>query len=279
MNEYTRRVCMISKKAIKFPIILILILLLVHSVVGSITWRMLLNIQALEIIFAGIFLTSIISYSYETLVTTLLMVKKSFRYKIDYEGSIYKVYNYAVKIKKHGILKLQNEIEREEHPFIKKSLELVSDMTAAKDIEGILAKDMESRKSDLAKAYNVLKMISQVAPAFGLIGTLIGMIGLLSNIDNSTALIGNMSSALISTLYGALISNFLAIPLMGRIREMIDYQILEYKIITEGTVHIAKNDSVRNVFNKMNAMLPIEKRLPYPQNYAQQDRGKIIYED
>lgn len=268
-----------TKKTFKIPIIIVLLLLLVHSVVGSIYWKTLLNIQAFEIIFAGIFLTSIISYSYETLVTTLYMIKKSLKYKIDYEGSIYKLYNYSVKIKKNGILSLQKEIEMEEHEFMKKSLELISDMTSAKDIENILAKDMEARRSDLAKAYNVLKMISQVAPAFGLIGTLIGMIGLLGNIEDTSALVGNMSAALISTLYGAMISNFIAIPLMGRIKEMIDYQMLEYKTITEGSIHIAKNDSVRSVFNKMNAMLPLEKRLPYPQNYSQQDRGKIVYED
>lgn len=250
----------------KFVVIAILILLLLHAVHSSINFKILFNLQALEIIVAGIVLTSIIGYSYDTLVITLKMIGKSFRYRIDYEGSIYKIHTYSIKIKKHGFLKLQKEISLEDREFIRKSLELVSDFTKSEDIEDILTKDIIARKTNLTKAYNVLKTISQTAPAFGLIGTLVGMIGLLAHIEDSVVLVNNMSSALISTLYGALVSNFIAIPLMGRIREMIDHQILEYQIIKEGVKQIANNDTVRNVFNKMNSMLPLEKRLLYPQN-------------
>lgn len=250
----------------KFLVISFLVLLLAHAIQGSIHPRILFNLQALEIILAGIILTTIIGYSYDTLVITFKMIKQSFRYNIDYEGSIYKIYTYSIKAKKHGFLKLQNEIALEDREFVRKSLELVSDCTTADDIEDILMKDIIARKTNLTKAYSVLSTISQTAPAFGLIGTLIGMIGLLSNISNDTLLINNMSSALISTLYGALVSNFIAIPLMGRIREMIDSQILEYQIIKEGVKQISNNDTVRNVFNKMNSMLPVGKRLIYPQN-------------
>jgi chemotaxis protein MotA len=255
-----------KKKRGKFLVILILLMLVFHSISGNIDYSILFNLQALEIIFAGIVLTSIIGYTYDTLVLTTKMVAKSFKYHVDYEGSIYKMYTYAVKIKKHGVLKVQKDIQVEDHEFVQKSLELVSDMTKAKDVDDILTKDIIARKTHLTKAYNVLKTISQTAPAFGLIGTLIGMIGLLSHMENSVLLINNMSSALVSTLYGALVSNFIAIPLMGRLREMIDHQILEYQIIKAGAVQMSQNDTVRNVFNKMNAMLPLEKRLAYPQN-------------
>lgn len=258
-------------KNLKIGIISLLLILLCHSILGSISFKSFINLKALELIVSGVILSIIISYSFETIIFTLDTIKSSFNVEIDYAMDIFTLYDFAVKVKKNGALKIESEILKQENQFIKSAMSLVCDYEKPDSIRDILEKDIESRRRKLLRAYNVLKMISQVAPSFGLIGTLIGMIGLLSHMNNPKLIMANMSSALVSTLYGALIANFIAVPLMGRVKELIDKKTLQYRIICEGAILIAKNDSVRNVFDKMNVMLPDNLRLQYPKNFGERN--------
>jgi len=249
-------------------------MVLTHSILGTISFKSFINLKALELIIAGVILSTIISYSFETIIYTISTIKDSFNVEIDYGNDIFTLYEFAIKAKKNGALKIQSEILEQRNEFMRSSMIFVCDYAKPDTIRDILEKDIESRRTKLFKAYNVLKMISQVAPSFGLIGTLLGMIGLLSHIDNPKLIMSNMSSALVSTLYGALIANFIAVPLMGRVKDLIDKRTLQYRIITEGTILIAKNDSVRNVFDKMNVMLPDDLRLEYPKNFGEGNYSK-----
>ncbi|SKC46000.1 motility protein A [Maledivibacter halophilus] len=258
-------------KTLKIGVITFLLIIICHSIFGTISFKSFINFKALELIVAGVLLSTIISYSFETIIFTIHIIKSSFNAEIDHESAIFTLYEFAIKVKKDGALKIQSEILDHENDFIKSAMGLVCDYEKPDNIRDVLEKDIESRRNKLFKAYNVLKMISQVAPSFGLIGTLLGMVGLLSHIDNPKLIMANMSSALVSTLYGALIANFIAVPLMGRIKELIDKKTLEYRIITEGAILIAKNDSIRNVFDKMNVMLPDDLRFEYPKNFSERD--------
>jgi chemotaxis protein MotA len=265
------------QKKLKLPVIVLLTVLVFHSVIGSISLKSLWNITALEIIFGGIFLSIIISFSFETLVDTAMMIKASFSEKTDYSHVIHKLHDVSIKVKREGALSLQSDIELENNTFLRDALVLLNDYKKPETMSDILAKDIEARQANLYRPYNVLKMIANVAPSFGLIGTLLGLIGLLSDLGQASLIMNNMSSALVSTLYGGLIANFAAVPLMGRLKEYIDHHILQYTIIMEGVLLIAQNDSPRNVFDKMNVMLKEEQRLVYPKKeYI--ERNEAAYE-
>lgn len=260
-----------KNRSLKIGVITFLLILICHSIFGTISFKSFINFKALELIIAGVLLSIIVSYSFETIIFTINTIKDSFNAEIDHESAIFTLYEFAIKVKKKGPLKIQSEILEHENEFVRSAMSLVCDYEKPDSIRDVLEKDIESRRAKLFKAYNVLKMISQVAPSFGLIGTLLGMVGLLSHINNPKLIMANMSSALVSTLYGALIANFIAVPLMGRVKELIDKKTLEYRIITEGTILIAKKDSVRNVFDKMNVMLPDDLRLEYPKNFGERN--------
>lgn len=263
----------------KFKVIIVTLLLivLVHSIMGSISWVDFINVSALELILAGILLSLIISYPFSTLTSSIKLIRESFRNDIDYEVAIYKIYRYAVKNKKDGLINIQSSIESEEDSFIRSGMTLVCDYEKAEDIETVLSKEIHAKEVNLYRTYNVLKMMAQVAPAFGLVGTLIGMVGLLSHINEPSMIASNMATALVSTLYGALIANFIAVPLMGRVKDFIDKKMLLYRIITEGIILIARNDSTRNVFDKMNSMLMDDEKMIYPNSTATEGM-KRLYE-
>ncbi|WXR60598.1 MotA/TolQ/ExbB proton channel family protein [Peptostreptococcaceae bacterium AGR-M142] len=253
-----------EKKPFKIFIVILTLGLMIHSLVDSISLRSLFNLKAFEIIVAGIIISIIISFSFENLIYTIRTIKKSFKYEIDYYKDIYKIYNLSIKIKKSGNLSVQNEMEEENDIFMKNALSMIADSKTEEDIISIIDSDIESRKINLYIPYNVMKLIAHVSPAFGLIGTLVGLISLLSDLTNPALIMDSMASALVSTLYGSMLANFLAVPLMNRIKNYIDKNMLRYRIIKEGILLLSKNDSPRNVFDKMNVMLEESNRLEYP---------------
>lgn len=260
-----------KKINIKIPLIIFLSLIMLEALVGIISFKMLLNLAAFQIITAGILISVFISYPIDVLKNTVETIRKSYKNGIDYESTINKVHNLAIEVKKNGLLSIQYEIEYEDNIFIRDAMILLNDYKDYETIEDIMDHDIESRYVELYKPYKVMEMIANIAPAFGLVGTLVGLIGLLSDIANPGEIMGNMASALVSTLYGSLIANLIAFPLMARIQEYNEQKLLEYRMIKEGILLIASDDTTRNVFDKMNVMLNEENRVIY--------QRRVIYTD
>lgn len=264
-------------KNIKIPIMIIVMLIMFKALIGTISYKILFNLNAFQIIFSGILISVFISFPMEVLIHTAITIRDSFVKRINYEETILKLYDLSVKIKKDGLLSIQDDIEYEDNSFLRDAMVLLNDYKRPDAIEDILNNDIESRHVELYKPYNVMKMVANISPAFGLIGTLVGMIGLLSKINRPDQIMNNMAYALVSTLYGSLVANFLAFPLMARIQEYNEQKLLQYRMIKEGIMLISKEDTTRNVFDKMNVMLKEENRLVYPREYKQ-ERENESYE-
>ncbi len=270
MNFGNKEKFNLRRKNIKIPIMIVFGLIMLQALLGTISYKILFNLNAFKIIFSGIALSIFISFPMEVLINTVIAIKDSFTEEINYEKTILKVYDLSIKIKKEGLLSIQDDIIYEDNKFLKDSMILLNDYKRPDAIEDILNNDIESRYVELYKPYNVMKMVANISPAFGLIGTLVGMIGLLASISQPDQIMGNMAYALVSTLYGSLVANFIAFPLMARIQEFNEQGLLEYRMIKEGVLLISKDDNTRNVFDKMNVMLKEEKRLIYPREYRQE---------
>ena len=280
MDFYKEKKFNFKGKNIKIPIMVVFIIIMLQALIGTISYNLLFNLNAFQIIFAGIFISIFISFPMEVLINTVIAIRNSFTEEIDYEHTINKVYNLSIKIKKDGLLSIQDDIEYEEDSFLRDAMILLNDYKKADVIEDILSNDIESRHTELYKPYNVMKMIANISPAFGLIGTLVGMIGLLAKLNSPQEIMGNMAYALVSTLYGSLVANFIAFPLMARIQEHTEQRLLQHRMIKEGIILISKEDSTRNVFDKMNVMLKEEKRLVYPrENRVERDYDNYEFKE
>ncbi len=259
---------------IKIPLVIFLAIIMLQALIGVLSIKMLINIKAMQIIIAGILISVLISYPMEVLKNTVDTIRRSYNNGIDYERTINKIHNLAIQIKKEGLLSIQEDIEYEDDIFIRDAMILLNDYKDYSTIEDIMDHDIESRYVELFKPYKVMDMIANIAPAFGLVGTLVGLIGLLTDISNPQDIMGNMAAALVSTLYGSLIANLIAFPFMARIQEYNEQKLLEYRMIKEGILLIASNDTTRNVFDKMNVMLSEENRVTYQRRvYYAKERG------
>jgi len=100
-------------KNMKIPIAAVSVLLLIHAMSGAMSLKMLINLTAIQIILAGIFIALIVSFPLKVLINTFSLIKESFIGEINYEDIILKIYNLTIKIKRNGLLSIQEEITKE----------------------------------------------------------------------------------------------------------------------------------------------------------------------
>ncbi|MBX7144924.1 MAG: MotA/TolQ/ExbB proton channel family protein [Oligoflexia bacterium] len=147
------------------------------------------------------------------------------------------------KIKKNGIMVLEGEAESAREPFLKKSLELTVDGQPEQELRRILEIDMRSMAESGSRTVHVFETMGNYAPAMGLIGTLIGLIQMLSALDNPAAVGPAMAQALVTTFYGAVLSNLVFQPFAGKLRARNDADALVQSITIEGAASLAKREN------------------------------------
>lgn len=131
------------------------------------------------------------------------------------------------------------------HPFIKDGLQLIINKFSEEQIEQIMINATEERRLELAQQVNIALNMSKYPPAFGMIGTIIGLVAVLQsmgNIDNMEKLGPMMAVALITTLYGLFIANFIIIPLANRLEETLNKDLKHRRIIVEGILLLNRRE-------------------------------------
>src|SRR5690606_38785336 len=104
-------------------------------------------------------------------------------------------------------------------------------------------------------AQSVLNAIAAFAPAFGMIGTLIGLVAMLATLDDPSKIGGGMAIALLTTLYGAILANLFALPMLGKLRVRTANELLRKEIVIEGILAIQSGDNPRVVEQKLKAFV------------------------
>lgn len=145
--------------------------------------------------------------------------------------------------REHGLLALENAALRTDDPFLRTGLQLAADGDRMHDLRPLLENELYRVGEQMEHAASVLYAMAGYAPAMGLIGTLIGLIQMLSSLNNPTLIGPSMSLALVSTLYGSLASNLLFLPLAGKIRSRTEHESLVRRVTLEGVVGLAALES------------------------------------
>lgn len=147
------------------------------------------------------------------------------------------------RARREGILSLEEEIESIDSAFMKRGLRMVVDSTDPEIIQSIL----ETELSQMNDRHGVkLKMIDQwakLAPGFGMLGTVQGLIAMLKNLEDKSAIGPNMAVALITTFYGAIMANFLFTPMMGKLATQDADETKVMEMIIEGVLSIQQGDN------------------------------------
>lgn len=156
---------------------------------------------------------------------------------------------------------LQPELKGE--PFLHRSITLVTEGLPPDVMERMLAGEVEASSGANAKSAGVLRRASEVAPAMGLIGTLVGLVQMLGSLNDPSAIGPAMALALLTTFYGAVLGNVVLAPLAAKVERAAEDDALVKTLYTIGAVSIARQENPRRLEMLLNAVLPPGKRIQY----------------
>ena len=146
--------------------------------------------------------------------------------------------NLCIKSRMKGLLSLQEEENETSILFLRRALGCLVDRYEPAQIRDILNTEMYFFKLRREDSERVLRTIADFLPAFGIIGSVVGLISMLAGIGDTSIILSTVPVALTSTLYGLILSNFLFIPFAANLRERTNHELLLQKIIMEGVIAI-----------------------------------------
>ena len=145
--------------------------------------------------------------------------------------------------------------------FLKKGIQLVVDGTDPDLVRDILEIELSFLEDRHRLGKDVFEALGTFAPAFGMIGTLIGLIQMLANLDDPSSIGSGMAIALLTTFYGALMANFLFLPMAGKLSVRNNEEMLIRQVIVEGVLAIQNGENPRIVQEKLKSFFPPKMRL------------------
>lgn len=177
-----------------------------------------------------------------------------------YADLINELVDFATEARRNGVLALDSRIEEVEDPFVKTGLQLAIDGAAPEQIEELMSLEIESLESRHKVNQAVILKWAEMAPAYGMIGTLVGLIAMLANLSDPDAIGPSMAIALITTLYGSMFANMYCIPTAGKLQIRTAAEVTNREIIMAAILSIQNGDNPRIVRQKLMAYLtPTEK--------------------
>ena len=166
--------------------------------------------------------------------------------------------------RKGGVLSLQGHLDSlQSEEYLWKGLSLVVDGTPPEEVEAIMRKDMNATIGRHQKGANIMKKAGDIAPAMGLIGTLIGLVQMLGNLDDPSSIGPSMAVALLTTFYGAVLANMVFMPLAAKLERNSGEEELLNSVYMVGAVSIGRQENPRRLEMLINSILPPSKRVSY----------------
>ena len=216
-----------------------------------------LNIPSLIIVVGGTLAALLIAYSLPDFIAGLKAFMKAIKPGIPpFEEEVAYIVNIAQKARKDGILSLENELpEYYAHdPFLGNAIKMIVDGADAETLEKVLDAMLENEEKKWKLEIGFWDQFAALAPAYGMIGTLIGLIQMLKNLNDPSTLGPAMAVALITTLYGALMANTIGGPIANKLKIYAERALLVKQLYAEGLLLILKGENPRVIEQKL-AML------------------------
>ena len=232
---------------------------------------MMMNLKSAMLVLAGTLLSVFIAFPIKTfrdLQKSLIAI--FMQDETDNPSLVKKLEKLARIWRQHRIWELENERNLIENVFLRKGIELVIDGYDRFEIRSIMEKDYELYFSRKNSQVDILNTLAKLAPVFGFVGTIIGLINTLNNIEDPAQIGGGMALALLTTLYGILFANFLFLPLSKKLSEHIKAEATVLNVILEGIMEIADQKTSRYISRRLNSYLDVDNL-----NHMNKDRDHV----
>lgn len=237
---------------------------------GLIVWSIIMGGSLLQfydapsvlIVIGGTLASVLVNYPLAKVVGLIGILRKTVMYAVpEPESIIGKMVGYAERARREGMLALEEDSERESDEFLRKGLRLAVDGTDPQLMEKVLATDVTRLQLRHREGKKILEAAGNFAPAFGMIGTLIGLVNMLATMEDPSTIGAGMATALITTFYGAVLANCMFLPLAGKLENRSEQEMLLKEMVIDGIMAIQSGDSPRIVEERLRSFLsPAQRR-------------------
>ncbi len=166
----------------------------------------------------------------------------------------------ATIARRDGLLALEDRIPQLDDEFLKRGLQMALDGTPPEAVEEILQLEIDNMEERHKIGHGIYKNMGNYAPAFGMIGTLIGLVAMLQNLDDPSSIGAGMAVALLTTFYGAFFANLFCLPIQGKLEQRTAEEIKLKKMLLTAIISIQAGDSPRIVGEKLLVYINPEQR-------------------
>ena len=167
----------------------------------------------------------------------------------------------SARARREGVLVLEDMASDQEDEFLKKGIQMVVDGHEPSAIEEVLYNEISKITERHKEGADFFEQWGTYAPAMGMIGTLIGLVQMLQALDDPAAIGPAMAVALLTTLYGSILANIIALPIAHKLQVRSGEELAEKNLIVQGLLSILAGESPRFLVDRLNAQLPPSERL------------------
>ena len=223
------------------------------------------NIPSIMIVILGTISVTTTSYSISEIIMTWKIISKTLFRRVQSPSRLAReLLDMVVLAKKNGILALSGaDSQFKKDPFLQRAAQIVTDGYTPEDLERMMSQEIDMLADRHHRAAGILKRAAEIAPAMGLIGTLVGLVQMLADLDNPSAIGPAMAVALLTTFYGAIMGTVVISPLAGKLENNSNDEVTIKNLIVTAMMGIAKQENPRRVEMLLNSELPPAERIRY----------------
>lgn len=233
------------------------LLVLVAMAVGPGGVGIFLHVPSMVIVLGGTFAVTMMAFPLSELKPLAkVMMVTAMRKQSTPTEEIERIVSYANLARKEGLLALETKLQTVDDAFFAKGIQLVIDGFGADTVRDIMELEAEWEKQRHETGRKILDQMGAFSPAFGMIGTLVGLVQMLQDLSDPSAIGIGMATALLTTLYGAMAANMLFIPLAGKLEQVAKQESLLRNLMIEGIVAIQSGEKPQLIKEKLKGFLP-----------------------
>ena len=215
-----------------------------------------LHVPSMMITIGGTLAAVLINYPLAKVLGVFSIIKKTVLVKpAEPQAEIARISEFAQVARREGLLALEDKLADLQDPFLLRGVQLVIDGTPPEIVRDILLIEVDALTGRHAQGKQIMDQMGAFAPAFGMIGTLVGLVAMLQNLSDPSQIGAGMATALLTTFYGAFMANVMFLPLAGKLEARSKEELMVKNIIIEGIIAIQSGDNPNTIKEKLKAFV------------------------
>lgn len=219
-----------------------------------------INIPSIMIVFGGTIAAAMVAFPLPDFLKLIKVTMRIFIFKLDDPQTLIdKLVDISNKARKGGLLSIEGDIKTIDDPYFASALQMTVDGVKTSDIAQVMQKKMSMVEQENGVGVSIFASLGAYAPAFGMVGTLIGLIQMLANLDDPSSIGPKMAVAMITTFYGAILANLFFLPMSDKLKLRNEQEVTNMNLLYEGVVSIREGEHPRLMEEKLKVYLVNQK--------------------